>query len=212
MERRTRGPGASHDQRRREIADAVLAVVDEGGLSAVSQSAVAARAGVSPGRVQHYFPARHELIEAAFDRANTLSAARIAERTAGAADPRQTLEVVLTELIPYDAWTRTHLRVRQSFTALALSQESIATRMQHDYERFHDRLADLLRRDHDGGRLFAGVAPRQEAVALAALTEGLAYYVLIGLRAPEAAQNQVLAAIADLYAKASTSGNIRFRK
>ena len=36
MDRRTRGPGAAHEQRRREIADAVLAVVADGGVQAVS--------------------------------------------------------------------------------------------------------------------------------------------------------------------------------
>lgn len=199
MERRVRGRGADYDRRRSEIADAVLEVVAEEGLSAVSQSAVAARAGVSPGRVQHYFPARHELIEAAFDRANDLSSARIAARAGAQAGPRESLTAVLTELIPYDAPTRTHMRIRQSFTALALSDEAIAARMRRDYERFHGQLADLLRRDREDGNLPATVDPGREAVALAALAEGLAYYVLIGRESPDAARDRVHAAIAALY-------------
>ncbi|MGQ4269448.1 TetR/AcrR family transcriptional regulator [Nocardiopsis changdeensis] len=199
MERRARGRGAAYEQRRNEIADAVLEVVAAEGLSAVSQSTVAARAGVSPGRVQHYFPARHELIEAAFDRANALSSARIAARAGADSPPREALTAVLTELIPYDAPTRTHMRIRQSFTALALSEESIADRMRGEYERFHGRLADLLRRDREAGALPAAVEPDREAVALAALAEGLAYYVLIGREDADAARDRVLSAIAGLY-------------
>lgn len=189
MNRRTRGPGAQHEQRRAEIADAVLAIVADHGLAAVSQTEVAARAGVSPGRVQHYFPTKQELIEAAFDRGNALSSARITARTAGDTPPGRTLAVVLTELIPHDAATRAHMRVRQSFTAAALADEPIAARMRAAYARLHGQIADLL-------RAAGAAAPDRDAVTLVALAEGLAYYVLIGVTPPGAARDRVLAAVA----------------
>lgn len=199
---RTRGVGSEHEHRRNEIADAVLAIVAERGLAAVSLAAVAAQAGVSPGRVQHYFPAKRELIEAAFERGNALSSGRIAAK-AGPDDRnvsrRRLLTVVLTELIPYDAVTRAHLRVRQSFTAAALADEAIAARLRVDYAHLHDRLADLLRYDQAAGRLRAQTDPAEVAVTLVALAEGLAYYVLIGVRPAEAARDQVLAAISEVY-------------
>ncbi|MEW2354335.1 TetR/AcrR family transcriptional regulator [Spirillospora sp. NPDC029432] len=201
-ERRTRGPGAQHERRRREIADAVLDVVAERGLPAVSLTAVAARAGVSPGRVQHYFPAKDRLIEAAFDRGNERSEARIAAKAgpgAGEGGPRRLLTVVLTELIPYDAPTRAHMRVRQWFTGLALADEAIAERMRADYARLHERLAGLLRRDRVP-------EPGAEAVRLVALAEGLAYYVLIGVTPPADARAQVNAAIAAAYGERPPRG------
>ncbi|WP_049558687.1 TetR/AcrR family transcriptional regulator [Nonomuraea sp. SBT364] len=193
-----RGPGAHQEQRRAEIADAVLAIVADRGLQAVSLTEVAARAGVSHGRVQHYFPAKEQLIAAAFDRGNALSSARIdAElgHDAAGAPARQVLTVVLCELIPYDAATRAHLRVRQSFAALALADEAIAGRLRADYDRFHRQMADLIRRDHGHDR-----DAEAEAVSLVALAEGLAYYVLIGLTPAGSARDRVLAAIAALYA------------
>lgn len=202
MSPRTRGPGAQHDERRTELADAVLAIVAEHGLSAVSQSAVAAQAGVSPGRVQHYFPAKRQLIEAAFDRANALSTARITAATAAEgrpAVPRDVLTVVLTELIPYDDFTRTHLRVRQAFTAAALADATIAARLRDDYKHLHDRLADLLQQDQEGGHLSAGADPHASAVALVALAEGLAYYVLIDVQPADDARQHVVEAIAGVY-------------
>lgn len=195
----TRGPGAEHEQRRLQIADAVLAVAAGHGMAAVSQTSVAARAGVSPGRVQHYFPAKHQMIEAAFDRGNALSSARIAAKAGPGDDPRRLLTTVLTELIPYDDATRAHMRVRQAFTALALSDEAIARRMREEYARFHGRVADLLRRGQDGGTVPRTLDPAERAVALVALAEGLAYYVLVDVHPAGAARERVLAEIAALH-------------
>ncbi|MFC7546650.1 TetR family transcriptional regulator C-terminal domain-containing protein [Plantactinospora sp. GCM10030261] len=197
----TRGVGLHHEQRRTDIADAVLAIVAENGLAAVSQAAVAAQAGVSPGRVQHYFPAKQQLIEAAFERGNSLASARIAAATpdGGASDPRHVLTVVLTELIPYDATTRAHMRVRQSFTAAALADKAIAARLRDDYATLHRRLAELLRRDQRRGRLQPDTDAGGTAVTLVALAEGMAYYVLIGVYPAGAARERVHAAISDVY-------------
>lgn len=203
MDRRTRGLGARHEERRNEIADAVLAIVAERGLPAVSLTEVAAHAGISAGRVQHYFPTKRTLIEAAFDRGNELSSARIRAKVGhedlDSAEPRAVLTVVLTGLIAHDSETRAHLRVRQSFTSLALTDEAIAQRMRADYTRFHRRIADLVRRDRDAGPIPASTGPEDAAVDLVALAEGLAYYVLIGVTAPETARTRVRTAIAGLY-------------
>ena len=51
-----RGLGAAHDERRGAILEAVFAIVDAEGTHQVSIRRVAERAGVSVGRVQHYFP------------------------------------------------------------------------------------------------------------------------------------------------------------
>ncbi|WP_028924165.1 TetR/AcrR family transcriptional regulator [Pseudonocardia acaciae] len=200
--RRTRGVGTAHDQRRREIADGVLAVVADRGLAAVSLTEVAARANVSAGRVQHYFPTKQALMEAAFERGNELATARIAaasEQSETGRSPRETLTAVLTDLVPRDATTVVHLRVRQWFTALALSDARIAARLRADYAWLHGTLADLLRTDQADGLIPAHVDPEDAAVRLVALTEGLAYYVLVEVTAPARAREAVLAAIADLY-------------
>ncbi|MFI7642352.1 TetR/AcrR family transcriptional regulator [Nonomuraea sp. NPDC049400] len=197
-----RGPGVHHEQRRAEIADAVLAIVAERGLAAVSLTEAAARAGISPGRVQHYFPAKRQLLEAAFERGNDLSSVRIRAK-AGAdlqtADPRLVLTTVLGELIPYDAATEAHLRVRQSFHAFAFAEENIAARLRILYADFHRQMADLIARDQRAGRISATVDPVETALTLVALAEGLAAYVLTGVTPAGIARERVLAAIADLY-------------
>ncbi|MEV4177940.1 TetR/AcrR family transcriptional regulator [Nonomuraea sp. NPDC049709] len=201
--RRTRGPGAHHAERRNEVADAVLAIVAERGLAAVSLTTVAARAGISPGRVQHYFPAKRQLIEAAFERGNELSGIRIRQQVGSdldVADPRLVLTTVLTELIPYDATTEAHMRVRQSFHALGFAEETIAARLRILYAGFHRQMADLLRRDQQAGRVRADVDTPGTALALVALAEGLAAYVLTGVAPAGVARDRLLAEIAALYA------------
>jgi AcrR family transcriptional regulator len=202
MAARTRGPGAQHEQRRAEIADAVLTVVAERGLQAVSQTEVAHHAGVSAGRVQHYFPTKHDLIEAAFDRSNTQSAALIRAKVGqdlDTAPPRSVLTTVLTELIAYDGPTRAHMRVRQAFNALALADDAIAARIREQYADFHRQIAALVRREQAAGTITATADPDRTAVELVALTEGLAYYVLLDVHPADSAREQVLAAIAGLY-------------
>jgi AcrR family transcriptional regulator len=200
---RTRGPGAAHEDRRSELVDAALAVTAEHGISGVTQARVAAAAGVSAGRVQHYFPTMTALLTEAFDRLNAASSARIRELVGedlDSAPPRRVLEVVLTELVPHDAATRAHLQFRQSYTALALHHDDVAARLREQYRRLHDdELAGLVGRDP---LITTPAAPDRVATGLAALAEGLAYYVLIGVLDPEQAREQVLAAVDALYGRA----------
>jgi len=185
------------------VVDAVLAVAGARGVPAVSQASVAAAAGVSAGRVQHYFPTMTDLLGAGFDQVNAASSARIRDAVGGdldAAPARRVLEVVLTELIPHDDVTRAHLQFRQSFTALALHHEDIAARLRGQYQQLHhDDLAPLIRLDQHGDLVAPSITPETAATSLAALAEGLAYYVLIGVVPADAARGQVLAAVNALY-------------
>lgn len=200
---RTRGLGATHETRRAEVVDAVLVVAAARGVPAVSQASVAAAAGVSPGRVQYYFPTMADLLGAAFDRINAASSARIRAAVGGdldSAPPRQVLEVVLSELIPHDEPSRAHLQFRQSFTALALHHEDIAARLRGQYHQLHHHgLAALIHRDRQAGLIDSSATPVTAATSLAALAEGLAYYVLIGAVSATEARDQVLAGVAALY-------------
>lgn len=200
---RTRGPGATHEQRRSDVVEAVLAVAAAHGVPAVSQASVAAAAGVSPGRVQHYFPTMSDLLGAAFDHANATSSARIRNAVGGdlnTAPARRVLEVVLTELIPHDEPSRAHMQFRQSFTALALHHEDIAARLRTQYRQLHQHdLADLVRRDQRAGLIAPSRRPDTAATSLAALAEGMAYYVLVDIVAADVARDQVLAAVDALY-------------
>lgn len=201
-ERQTRGLGQAHEQRRAEIADGVLRVIAERGLEAVSIVEVAAASGVSPGRVQHYFSSRRELLAAAFDRGNAVNEQRIGRRIADLppdAPARSALTVLLAELLPYDRDVTAHLRVRRTYVAMGLADDLIARRLREEYARLHGAVAGLLARDQAAGLVRTAVEPRSAAARLVAQVEGLTDHVLIGVVAVERAGGLVRAAIEELY-------------
>ncbi|MGL5817052.1 MAG: TetR/AcrR family transcriptional regulator, partial [Phycicoccus sp.] len=61
------------------IVDAVIDLVAERGMEGVSVRAVAGRAGVSIGAVQHHFPTKEAMLLAANDRIGTVVVERITE-------------------------------------------------------------------------------------------------------------------------------------
>ena len=109
------------------------------------------------------------------------------------------LTTVLTELFAYDSPTCAHMRIRQSFNALALADETIAARIREQYAGFHRQLATLLRRDQAAGIITTSLDPDRAAVELVALAEGLAYYVLLEIHPADSARDKVLASVASLY-------------
>ena len=71
-----------HRQSRTEIAYTVWAVIAEDGLDAVSMRRVAAEAGISLGRVQHYFTSKDELLRHTCQMVIDISASSFTDRTA----------------------------------------------------------------------------------------------------------------------------------
>lgn len=56
------------DGRREAMIDAMLAIIAEDGIAAATTRAVAARAGVTPGLIRHYFDSKNALLSAAYER------------------------------------------------------------------------------------------------------------------------------------------------
>jgi AcrR family transcriptional regulator len=143
-----------HQQRRREIAEALLRVVGLHGLHGMSLREVAAEAGVSLRLVQYYFPSKEQLV---LYTASYLTR-RLAEQVAAhvseagiAPPPRVVIEATLVALLPTDPDTRRDAR------------EELLVR----------QLQAVLTPPSDA---------RAEAVGLLAMSAGLATSVLSGLR------------------------------
>jgi AcrR family transcriptional regulator len=90
-----------HEQRRRELAQAVWRVIRRHGVERASVRVVAEEAGWSPGALRHYFATQSELLAFAMG----LVVERIEGRIAAldhASDPRAAVEQVLHQLLPLD--------------------------------------------------------------------------------------------------------------
>ncbi|AFU00632.1 TetR/AcrR family transcriptional regulator [Nocardia brasiliensis] len=185
-----RGVGAAHDERRQSILEAVFAIVDTDGVEGMSIRNVAQQAGVSIGRVQHYFPAKEDLLAAAFTSIAEVGGKRVQEQVAaaGAGDPVATLRAILAETIPRTAADHRRFRIMQAFETHALPRPSLAAQVTQGYDGLIDLIALLLSRTAATGLDFA-----EAARELLALSTGLAGLTLTGNITPEQAQHIVFA-------------------
>lgn len=91
-----------HAQRRAQLADTVLTLVEREGFEGVSIRTVAAEAGWSVGAVRHYFTSMRELLTFSFD----LMTERMRERfqaLIGSARPNEEkAQLLLEEMLPMD--------------------------------------------------------------------------------------------------------------
>ncbi|PSK96340.1 TetR family transcriptional regulator [Murinocardiopsis flavida] len=172
---------ADHDQRRRQIADAVCALIAEHGLDAVTVARTAATAGMSVGLVQHYFRTKDAMLLHAFTEVDARIRGRIgAHAQEGTAHRRPIARIMaeaMAELVPLDEVRRTEFRVARAFAGRALDAPALA---RVDIETAHALRADAARAIRNGmecGEVAEDVAPGPAAARLTAVVEGLAMQV-----------------------------------
>ncbi|MFP5023045.1 TetR/AcrR family transcriptional regulator [Pseudonocardia phyllosphaerae] len=180
------------DARRAEIADAALTLVARSGVEAVSLRAVAAEAGVSMGRVQHWFPGKDALLLHALERSHRRMEQRI-EARAGAAggSERDVLATILDELLGEHPETRDAIRIHAAFATREVDERTRAILTDGD-----DEIRALTRAVvADAG----SADPDTDADALLALTSGLSHDVVLN-GAPVARARRTLIAMLDRLA------------
>ena len=167
-----------HDVRRREIAQAVWAVIAERGIEGVTLRSVAAEAGVSVGRIQHYYASREELVRDSCR--ELLKAATQRFEAVDDTTPVEKLRRLVLGRIP----TTPEFAIGTSIW-LAYEAKSVDDPV----------IAELVQRGHAGGVQEAaallsecGVADASAvALRLMATAEGLAIRVLVGGLEPRGA-------------------------
>ena len=160
-----------HDQRRRELAEAVWRVIRRTGVDGASVRAAAHEAGWSAGALRHYFRTQSELLDFAID----LAAERISQRVGAlelADDPRGAVEQLLSELLPLDDERRAENEVWLAFTARALIDPELRAR----HAEIDAALRAAALRAVEMLGLPAGRERALEAERLHALLDGLALH------------------------------------
>jgi AcrR family transcriptional regulator len=121
-----------HEERRRQIADALLRAAATRGLHATGMREVAAEAGVSLRLVQYYFGTKEELLLAAMQqlavRFGERGMARIRrlKETENPVTPRGIVTAILTEALPADDERRTFTILNAAYFALSLTDPALA--------------------------------------------------------------------------------------
>jgi AcrR family transcriptional regulator len=160
-----------HEQRRRELAEAVWRVIRRNGVDGASVRTVAQEAGWSAGALRHYFRSQSELLDFAIE----LAAERIRQRVGAlelADDPRRAVEQLLSELLPLDDERRAENEVWLAFTARALIDPQLRVRQ----AEIDDALRAASLRALEMLGLPAGRVRALEVERLHALLDGLALH------------------------------------
>jgi AcrR family transcriptional regulator len=192
-----------HQERRRQIADALLRTAATRGLhatgmrevAAVRSPRVAAEAGVSLRLVQYYFGTKEELMLAAMQHL----AAQFAERgmarirrlkdTENPVNPRDVIAAILTEALPADDERRTFTVLYTAYFALSLTEPALAIApLVRNSDAVINVVAAQLRAAQAAGDTPAYLDPELEAVSLLAMSAGLGTSVLGGQSSPAQAQ------------------------
>ncbi|MER6172006.1 TetR/AcrR family transcriptional regulator [Streptosporangium sp. NPDC001681] len=203
---------ANRENRRRDIAEALLRVVGTRGLHAVTMRAVAAEAGVSLHLVQHYFETKEQLMLFALRQLAEQMAERLQAKLAGTRRPREVLEAILAEALPTDERSRIFHLAYTSYAVLAVTDKELAA---HSFLAAPDAMeafvaGQLIQAQNDGD-MAADLDPRTEAIALLAMSGGLGIAVLAGQRSVESALAVLRTQLARLV-PAQTGQGIKSRR
>jgi AcrR family transcriptional regulator len=184
-----------HEERRRQIADALLRTAAARGLHATGMREVAAEAGVSLRLVQYYFGTKEELLLAAMQHLAVQFAERAMARinrlkeTESPPNPRDIIAAILTEALPADDERRTFTVLYTAYFALSLTEPALAIApLVRNSNAVVDVVAAQLRAGQADGDMAACLDPDLEAVSLLAMSAGLGTSVLGGQSSVEQAQ------------------------
>ena len=164
-----------HEQRRRELGEAVWRVIRRDGVEAASVRRVAQEAGWSAGALRHYFSTQTELLSFAIQMVVERIEARVGA-LAPPADPREAVEQRLHELLPLDEERRAENEVWLAFTGRALVDPQLRARHEEVDEELRRACLGALEELSSGGRLRPGLDLELEAERLHGLLDGLALH------------------------------------
>jgi AcrR family transcriptional regulator len=175
-----------HEQRRRQIAEALLRVAAARGLHQAGLREVAAEAGMSVRLIQYYFGTKEQLLLYATQYLAVALADRAKARIAAVgpdAGPRAVIEAILAEALPDDKDSRVFHVIWTSYLALSLTDPALDMGpLARDSNVIIDVIAAQLRAAQDGGPTPPGLDADLEATSLVALSAGLGTSVLVGDR------------------------------
>lgn len=174
-----------HDERRREIIEAVIRITLRGGLSAATFREVAAEAGVSVRLVQYYFGGKDELLLRTQQHVAMRSVERLRVWIAATdGSPREWLRAFMRSFIPTDDESRVAMLMYVALYTESLVDPSVARAEALNVPRgMHAAFLQKLRE----AKLRAGVDPDLQASLLSVLLPSLGQGVLDGTHTPERA-------------------------
>lgn len=171
---------ASHEEGRQRILNAAVYVIAERGVDQTRLLDVARAAGVSIGNVQHYFPAREELLAATFEAANDASVVDWESTAALELDAPKRLSAMF-RLAAYGrpGWEDIGWAIWVEFWALAHRNERFRDQYEIIYSKWRGALMAAVTDGIKEGAFSPSDSPQDALDRLAAVIEGLAIRTLL---------------------------------
>lgn len=192
----------NQEERREYIAEAVLRLLANGGLEAVSLRDVAAEAGVSMGMVQHYFASKDRMLTFACEYLVERTRRRTEERFALAPRPpsaREMLRQVYLQMLPLDDERRAGIRVWFAFLARAVIEPEMEAFMRDIWTGSHQLFSGIIRSGQERGEIRTSIDPDAEAKRALGLVDGLVPHVLMGHYSEEEALAAIDSYLEELF-------------
>jgi AcrR family transcriptional regulator len=165
-----------HEERRREITEAVWRIAMAEGLAAVTLRRVAAEAGISMNLVQYYFTSKDQMIHYGLERVIAVAVARMsAELEAAKGDPRAVVRAAVVGMLPVDEVSRRTSAVYYAYLLRAITDQEVQAVVSGIPRQLAAQLVHLV----------PGDDALVELESLVALASGLAVGVLTGSYTPE---------------------------
>lgn len=161
-----------HEQRRTEIVHGVWALIADGGIEAVTMRRVADAAGVSVGRIQHYFDSRADLV-----RASARAMVAGAEATYAEVDPGDAARFAIEHVIPRTTEQRVGTTIWLAYVSASVADPQLAEILAEAKRGQEDEVVRLLL---DADAASDATEARRRARHLIGLADGLSARVLIG--------------------------------
>jgi AcrR family transcriptional regulator len=171
---------ASHEEGRQRILNAAVYVIAERGVDQTRLLDVARAAGVSIGNVQHYFPAREELLAATFEAANDASVEDWQSTASLKIDAPERLSAMF-RLAAYGrpGWEDIGWAIWVEFWALAHRNARFRDQYEIIYSKWRGALMAAVTDGIKEGAFSPSDPPKDAVDRLAAVIEGLAIRTLL---------------------------------
>jgi AcrR family transcriptional regulator len=168
----------NHDDRRRQICDALLDIVAESGITGATIRAVAERSGWSTGVIGHYFHGRQDLLLGGLRRAAEILGEHNS-RVLGTLSGIQALEQILEGSVPLDGRRLALSKIFFFFFVEAMTDAVLRQEVETYLVGWRKSVARAIRTAQEAGDIPAGINRKAIAIDLVGLVDGISMHALI---------------------------------
>jgi len=169
----------NHEERRRELAEAVWRVILREGVEGVSVRAVSVEAGWSTGALRHYLGTKEELLASAARLLEERVIGRL-EKWPRGLTPREAVRAALCEVLPLDDERRTEGALWFAYASRSLVDRRIPEEHAIVFDGVRKLCSMITHEMAALGWFDPDLDPDREAGRLHALVDGLAVHGLLG--------------------------------